>query len=199
MSLGYDRSLTPYPYDPARARTILGEIGYDGKPVKLWAVRFGASPEAPEIMELVHGYLQAAGFKAELTPQELGAFRPRYISRPQKFETTYAAHLLVDTPFARPMVLSNMAISWISHEAGGVMQGHWNLPKIDNSFRQLIQNTDLKVLDTELRKLNHESYAEHVAHPVVARNEVFAAGPRIGDWSPGDYGVAWHLETLKKK
>jgi peptide/nickel transport system substrate-binding protein len=199
IALGYDPTLPLYPFDPAEARRILKEIGYDGKPVKLWSAPLPVTPETPEIVELVQGYLNAAGFKTELTPIEFGAFRPRYARRPQTFETTYAAHLHVNSPFARPMVMENLAVSWISQEAGGLIQGYWNPPKIDAEFKRLRQITDLKVLDQELRKLNRETYAEYPFYPVVARNSVFAVGPRIVDWSPGDYGLAWHIETLKRR
>ena len=198
IALGYDPALPLYSYDAAEARRILKDIGYDGKPVKIWVAPLAPSPETPEIMELVQGYLEAAGFKTELTPIEFGAFRPRYASKPQKFETTYAAHLHVNVPFARPWVMENLQVSWISQEFGGLLQGYWNLPKIDAEFKRLSQIADLKVLDAELRKLNRETYAEYPFYPVVARNWVFAVGPSIADWSPGDYGLAFHLETLQK-
>jgi peptide/nickel transport system substrate-binding protein len=197
-ALGYDPKLPLYPYDPAEARRILREIKYDGKPVKVWSAPLSTSPETPEIMELVHGYLNAAGFKAELTPIEYGAFRPRLARSPQTFETSYAAHLHIDVGFTRPMVVQNLAVSWISHEAGGLVWAYWNTPKIDAAFKRLKQTTDLKVLDEELRKLNRETYLEYPFYPILARNGTFAAGPRVGDWSPGDYGLAWHIETVKK-
>jgi len=96
------------------------------------------------------------------------------------------------------MVMQNMAVSWISHEAGGLVVGYWNLPKIDTAFAALRRVGDIKVLHAELRKVNRETYAEYPFYPVIARNASFAVGPRIGDWSPGDYWLAWHLETVKK-
>ncbi len=198
VTLGYDPTLPPYPYDPAEARRILKTIGYDGKPVKLWSAPLAPSPETPEIMELVQGYLNAAGFKTELTPIEWGAFRPRLTRRPQTFETTYAAHLFVDVGFTRPTFMQNLAIAWISHEAGGLVQEYWDLPKIDAAFKRLRQITDLKVLDEELRKLNRQTYSEYVEYPIVTRNATFAVSPRVAGWSPGDYGLAWHIETVKR-
>jgi peptide/nickel transport system substrate-binding protein len=199
VALGYDPTLPLYPYSPDEARRILKEIGYDGRPVKVWSAPLAHSPETPEIMELVQGYLRAVGLKTELTPIEFGAFRPRYARTPQTFETSYAAHLHVNVPFARPWVMENLAVSWISQEAGGIISAYWNLPKIDAEFRRLRQITDLRVLAEELRKLNRETYAEYPFYPIAAKNTTFAVGPRVADWSPGDYGVAWHLETAKAK
>jgi peptide/nickel transport system substrate-binding protein len=198
LSLGYDPGLRPYPHDPAEARRILKEIGYDGKAVKVWSAPLPTSPETPEIMELVQGYLKNAGFKAELTPIEYGAFRPRIVKSPQTFETTYAAHLHIDVGFTRPMMMQNFAVSWLSHEAGGLIQSYWNPAKADAIYRRMKQITDLKVLDEEFRKVNRETYGEYAFYPILARNTPFAAGPRVGEWSPGDYGLAYHFETIRK-
>ena len=197
-ALGYDPSLKPYAYDPAEAKKILKEIGYDGKPVKIWSAPLAPSPETPEIMELVQGYLGAAGFKTELTSIEYGAFRPRIVKSPQTFETSYAAHLHIDVGFTRPMMMQNFAVSWLSHEAGGLIQSYWNLPKADATYKRLKQITDLKILDEEFRKVNRETYPEYAFFPIMARNTLFGAGPRVGDWSPSDNGLAWHLETVTK-
>ncbi len=198
LALGYEPALRPYPHDAAEARRILKEIGYDGKPVKIWSAPLPTSPETPEIMELVQGYLRNAGFKAELTPIEYGAFRPRIVKSPQTFETTFAAHLHIDVGFTRPMMMQNFAVSWVSHEAGGLIQSYWNLPKADATYRRLKQITDLKLLDEEFRKVNRETYPEYAFYPILARNSLFAAGARVGEWSPGDYGLAWHIETVRK-
>jgi len=197
-SLGYDGSLKPYEYDPKRAAQLLAEIGYKGTPVKLWSVRTNAMPEAPEIMELVDGYLRAAGFKTEVTPMEFGAFRPRYASSPQQWETRYAAHLYLDAGAPRPTIMPALRVGIISQKIGGLIQGYWNLPKIDAIWEHLVTLKSLDALDTELRKLNHELYAEYNSYPVAMRNEVAIVGPRVKSWSPSSFGLAWHLETVKQ-
>ncbi|MBI4183595.1 MAG: ABC transporter substrate-binding protein [Proteobacteria bacterium] len=199
VALGFDRDLPLYDYDPEMARQILKEIGYDGTPAKLWSVPTTSSPEAPEIMELVDGYLRAAGFKTEITPLEFGAFRPRYASSPQRFETSYSIHLYVDTGGARPMVMQNLRVSYISQKAGGLIQSYWNLPKMDAEFARLRNIADLKKLDTELRKINRETWGEYPVYTIVARNVVAAVGPRVGTWTPSGYGWAWHIETVTQK
>ena len=64
--------------------------------MKIWVVPTNSSPEGPEVMQLVDGYLRAAGFKTDVTNIEFGGFRPRYANTPQNFETRYAAHLYID-------------------------------------------------------------------------------------------------------
>lgn len=197
-ALGYDEDLPLYEYDPELARSILEEIGYDGTPVKIWVVPTNSNPEAPEIMQLVDGYLRAAGFETEVTNMEFGAFRPRYASDPQNFETHYAAHLYIDSPGARPMVLPNLSVSFISRDAGGIIQAYWNPEKMDAEYERLRSYTDLETLDRELRELNRQTHAEFSFVTIAARSVVAAVGPRVESWSPGNYGFAWNLETVRQ-
>jgi ABC-type transport system substrate-binding protein len=197
-ALGYDASLAPYSYDPQLAKKLLAEIGYDGRPVKLWSVITNSSPESPEVMALVEGYLRAAGMKTELSNVETGAFRPHYVSTPQTFETRYAAHLYVDSPGARPMVLPNLGVTFISQKAGGVFQAYWNPERMDAEYAKLKAITDMDELDRALRKLNRETYDEYAFVTIAARDVIAAVGPRVKSWSPGNYGYAWNLETVKR-
>ena len=198
MALGFDPNLPLYDYDPEVTRQILQEIGYDGTPVKIWVVQTTSSPEAAEIMGFVDGYLRAAGFKTEVTQMEFGAFRPRYAKNPQNFETSYSVHLYIDTGSARPMVMQNLRVSYISQEAGGLIQAYWNLPKMDAEFRRLRGIVDLDELDRELLKINRETWAEYPTYTIGARNIPAAVGPRVGDWTPSNYGWAMHLETVTR-
>lgn len=197
-ALGFDPEVRPYAYDPAHSRELLKELNYDGRLVKLWSVPTNSNPEAPEIMQLIEGYLRAVGFKTELTPLEFGAFRPRYANDPQNFETRYAAHLYVDSPAARPTVLSNLAVSFISRPAGGIMQAYWNPAKIDEAYSRIRKITDIKQLDAELREVNRFTHSEYSFVTIGARAVVAAVGPRIQSWSPGNFGMAWNLETVKR-
>jgi ABC-type transport system substrate-binding protein len=86
----------------------------------------------------------------------------------------------------------------ISHGKGGLIQGYWNLPKVDAAWDKLITLTSLEELDNELRTLNRDVYKEFSFHPVVMRNQVAVAGPRVKGWTPSSYGFAWHLETVKR-
>ncbi|MBI4183599.1 MAG: ABC transporter substrate-binding protein [Proteobacteria bacterium] len=198
VAYGYDPKLPFYDFDPEAARQLLKEIGYDGTPVKIWVAPTNSSPETPEIMQLVDGYLRAAGFKTEVTPLEFGAFRPRYAQPPQNFPANYAAHLHVNAAGARPDVIHNLTISWISQKQGGLIQGYWDLAKIDAEYRRLHQIASLETLRRELLKLNQETWGEYPFFTIAARNVVAVAGKRVAGWTPTDYGFAWHFETIRQ-
>jgi peptide/nickel transport system substrate-binding protein len=197
-ALGFDPGLRPYRYDPKRARELLQSINYDGRPVKVWVVPTNSNPEAPEIMQLVDGYLRAAGFRTEATPMEFGAFRPRYANDPQNFETSYAAHLYIDSPGARPTVIPNLAVSFISRQAGGIIQAYWNPAQMDADYARIRALTNVDQLGSALREINRRTYAEYAFVPIAARAVVAAVGPRVAGWSPGNYGFSWNLETVTR-
>jgi len=197
-ALGFDPALTPYRFDQQRARELLRRINYDGRPVKIWVVPTNSNPEAPEIMQLVDGYLRAVGIRTEVTPMEFGAFRPRYANDPQNFETRYAAHLYIDSPAARPTVIPNLAVSFISRSAGGIIQAYWNPQGMDATYARLRSLTELPQLEAGLREVNRQTYGEYAFVPLAARAVVAAAGPRVRGWTPGRFGLAWNLETVTR-
>lgn len=198
QSLGFDPEIEPYAYDPGRARELLKKVGYDGTTVKIWSVRTISIPEAPEIMELVDGYLRAAGIDTEITPMEFGAFRPRYASNPQTWETEFAAHLYLNAPGVRPTVLPNLRVAVIGQDVGGLIQGYWDLPGINKIWSDLVKMTDVEELENALRSLNHKMYSEFVNHPVAIKSQVAVVGPRVAGWTPSIHGFGWHLETVRK-
>ncbi len=167
--------------------------------MKIWGVVLSNSPETPEILQLVAGYLNAVGIRTEITPIE----QPRFMSdlvfqEPQRFDTSFACHLHVNVPFPRPFVMQNLRVSFISRKAGGVPAYYPEYDFIDREYARLQQITTLEELGPELRKLNRAIHEAYGFYPVVARSLAFAVGPKVAQWSPGKYGLAWHLETVKR-
>jgi peptide/nickel transport system substrate-binding protein len=197
-ALGYDTALKPYSYAPDEAKRLLQQIRYDGRPLKVWSYPAGNVSEVPELLELVAGFWSAVGIKVELTPIDFGAFRVRYISEPHKFEPNYAGHVAVDVGFPRPTMLSNLVVAYASHKAGGPIQAFHDLGFMDGAIDRLQAIKDLKELDGALRELNRRMHAEYTNYPLVYRDVIFAAGPKVGGWSPGNYGVAWYFETVTR-
>lgn len=71
-SWGNDSTLTPYPYDPDKAKALLAEAGYaDGFTTKFWVPESGSGMIAPkEIAQIVQADLQKVGVTAEIVTQE---------------------------------------------------------------------------------------------------------------------------------
>ena len=135
-ALGFDPNLKPYGYDPKRAQQALEENNYDGRAVVLWSAPLAASPETPEIMQLVQGYLEAVGLKVDLRPISRAQLAPMFRRLPQRLPTDVACNIYVNVLSPRPLVMENIANSWISIEAGGRHGGYWDSTYIDGRLKE---------------------------------------------------------------
>lgn len=65
-AFGYDPNLTPYPYDPAKARALLAEAGYaDGFPMKIEVIT-GSFPSDADIYQKAAQDLEAVGIRVDM-------------------------------------------------------------------------------------------------------------------------------------
>jgi peptide/nickel transport system substrate-binding protein len=68
--LGYDSSIKPHPYDPARARQLLAEAGYSQGFETTWAISSGVFLKDRELAEAASGMLRQVGVRVTLVPTE---------------------------------------------------------------------------------------------------------------------------------
>jgi peptide/nickel transport system substrate-binding protein len=68
--LGYDPSVKPFPYDPARARQLLAEAGYPQGFDATWSISSGVFLKDTEIAEAVASQLRQVGIRLKLVPTE---------------------------------------------------------------------------------------------------------------------------------
>jgi peptide/nickel transport system substrate-binding protein len=77
---GYDGSVTPYPYDPDKARQLLADAGYpNGFPVEFDSFT-GSVAEHSKPAEAIAEYLRQVGLDVKLNVFEFGAFGPRRVA-----------------------------------------------------------------------------------------------------------------------
>ena len=78
MNIGYDPSFKPTGYDPAAARKLVADSGYDGTPILL-QYPSNNLVMANEVAQAIAGYLTTVGLKVELRPMEFTAFFPAWL------------------------------------------------------------------------------------------------------------------------
>ena len=74
---GFDKTLTGYPYDPAKAKQLLAEAGVKpGLQVELLAYSSprGYNPAGPDLAVALQGYFQKVGIEAQIRKLDMGAF-----------------------------------------------------------------------------------------------------------------------------
>ena len=73
----YNDSIEPYEYDPAKAKKMLKEAGFDfSRELELWAMPVSRAymPDPVKTAELIQAYLAAVGVKAKIVRMDWGAY-----------------------------------------------------------------------------------------------------------------------------
>ncbi|MFE9959286.1 ABC transporter substrate-binding protein [Micromonospora sp. NPDC005299] len=80
VTFGYDPNVAPAKYDPARAKALVAESKYDGRPI-VFQYPNNRYAFGNEVAQAVAGYLGAAGIKVEMKGMEYSAFFPLWTGK----------------------------------------------------------------------------------------------------------------------
>ncbi|GEK33009.1 ABC transporter substrate-binding protein [Kurthia sibirica] len=73
---GFNEEIDAYPYDPAKAKALLKEAGYDGKEIELWAMPVPRPymPDGQKMAEAIQKNLEDVGMKSKIVNYEWGTY-----------------------------------------------------------------------------------------------------------------------------
>ena len=73
---GYNDALSPYPFDPEKAKALLAEAGYDGKEIELWAMPVPRPymPDGAKVAEVIQKNLQDVGIPSKIVTFEWATY-----------------------------------------------------------------------------------------------------------------------------
>lgn len=199
-AVGYVEGVERYQYDPVQAKAELELSGYDGKPLKVWVYGLSIAPEWPDIIQLAAAYWDQIGINLVYEQIDFFAFLDCELATPHCLGNEgLAGHMAMDLWPARPTALNNIAVAWISMEAGGLLRNHHDPAGQDALYNQARTAKTMDELNTAIQSIQvdvHNDYAGGI--PFVIVHNWWAMGPTIESWDPGDLGFCPHYETLKR-
>ena len=88
--LGYNDTISAYPYDPEKAKQLLKDAGVDGQTIELVG-EAGRWLNDRDLLEAVAGYWKAAGVDVKLTILEFGAYLDVLFDRTNRADAIYVS------------------------------------------------------------------------------------------------------------
>lgn len=186
-TFGYLEGLEPIKHDPAKAKALLAEAGI--KPgheisFSIHTQSFSSLPNAPLVLEVFAGNLEAVGFKVTREPLETGAWLAmmRGAKQPSVF---YGPSSLPDDG-------GETINSWFRPNSVW-SSGNINVPQYDEMFRAQLQVSDLKAREKILHDFARLEHERREGLPLFWCDTPFAVGPRVKDWKLG-LGSGYHMK-----
>ena len=180
-----------YGYDPAAARALLAEAGYNtSNPLKLQVDGTGSSglPEKQDVMEALAGYFNDVGIKVDLDARD--ATVTRAISRGfgLKGRVEYMGSNIVDLQAFR-----------VHHCSCESPRGGMELKELDKTIAYHRSVIDTKTVFERMRETGDVIYDMYIGIPMVWKPEELIYNPEIVasyKWSGVPLGTISHYERI---
>ena len=187
---GFDFAWHPplYPYDPKRAKQLLGEAGY---PNGFDAGQISADFVYASIAEVVANYLQAVGIRIKVQPLE----RATIIKANQEKK-------LKNLTRSGSAAFGNAATRVEAFVVSDGMYAYGGYPDVDGLFREQASEPDRKKREATLHRIQQLMYEKAMQMPLFEPAFLNGYGPRVAESGLGlinYHGYSAPYEDVKLK
>jgi len=177
-----------YPYDPAKAKQLLAEVGY---PKGFDAGDLNCDAGTSDYAEPLLNYLQAAGIRTRLRPVERAGFLKAYQEKKLK-----------NLIYGLTGISGNAATRIESFTASTGAYAYGGYPDIDGLVREQATELDTKKREAILHRIQQLIHEKVMYLPIWQLALLQASGPRVADSGLGhitDYPWSAPYEDLRLK
>jgi peptide/nickel transport system substrate-binding protein len=157
--------LDPTPYDPARAKQLLGEAGY---PNGFDSGDFYPYPPYYSMGEALAGYLQAVGIRSRIRTMERAAFL-----------TAYREHKLRGVVVVINGTAGNAATRLAPYVTRTGVYAYGVVPEIDDLFQRQARELDRGKRESLLHQIQRMVHERAMFAPVYELSPLAGVGPRV--------------------
>lgn len=178
-----------YPYDPARAKTLLAEAGYpNGFPIDMYAYQLPGLAEGRSMTEAVAGYWQKIGVQPKIIPIDYAGFRKKRIDGVTP--GAFGFFNLANRDWVGAYAYIEKATS-----AGSPLPTVRDA-EIDGMVERILTQTDQEKINALMRNVFLRLRGEHFGIPLVYLHTAYATSKKIGAWNPGQVLYDFNIEGL---
>jgi peptide/nickel transport system substrate-binding protein len=192
IMLGNDNSLTPYPYDPAKAKQLLAAAGQSNMSLT-FNTKIGDSgiPDVADLGTAIVSYWEAVGIKVDYKPNEASVYNG--LRHTHKMHGCRIVGLNLYA-FHEPNFLGDGELLSTSDNAED------NDPILDALIKQIDQTVDITARTKLGTQFSQYIYNNLPTIAVVATPSLIAVGPHVGSWklqaSNAGCGPWWYLHAV---
>ncbi|HET7411620.1 MAG TPA: ABC transporter substrate-binding protein [Pararhizobium sp.] len=136
----YNKKLEPYPYDPAKAKELLKEAGYDGQPITFYVTEGGSGMLEPVAMATaIQADLAAVGMKVKIETYEWNTFLSKVNAGLDSKADMAEMAWMTNDPDTLPY-LTLRTDAW--PKKGGFNSGYYSNPEVDKLLEKARTSTD---------------------------------------------------------
>jgi peptide/nickel transport system substrate-binding protein len=181
--LGYDPTIKPFPYDPARAKQLLAEAGYPQGFDTTWSISTGVFLKDTELGEAIAGQLRQVGIRVKLSPTE----RAKIQKDAQEGTFQGMTSVAWGTQFEPDPMLN-----WV------FMRAHFSTPKLQELVLQGRSEVDLEKRRKTYQELYRTAHDEAMWLFVHAQDELWAKRRDV-PWQPysitGSKAIVYYFQV----